>query len=151
MLLNLFINIKFKIKTLTLPLSQTKLDTLSNLYQYKSLENFPEVANLIQILMTHPVTSCEAERSFSTLRRLMTWMRSTMGSGRLCNLARMHMHSDILDQVSNEEILKQFVQQKPRILEFGGSIIKAFNYFLLINLNGMLFLIRFLCFKTAAC
>ena len=72
-----------------------------------------------------------------------------MGSGRLCNLARMHMHSDILDEVSNEDILKAFVKKKPRILEFGGSIIKAFNYFLLINLNGMLFLIRFLMLQNS--
>ena len=70
------------------------------------------------------------------------------GSGRLCNLARMHMHSDILDQVSNEEILKIFAANKPRVLDFGGSIIKAFNHFLLIlrpyHLNVMPFLIRFL-------
>ena len=69
------------------------------------------------------------------------------GSGRLCNLAKMHMHSDILDQVWNEEILKIFVANKPKVLDFGGSIIKAFNYFLLIlrpyHLNGMLFLTRF--------
>ena len=39
------------------------------------------------------------------------------------------------------------VQNKPRLLEFGGSIIRAFNYFLLIlrpyHLNGMLFSTRF--------
>ena len=42
------------------------------------------------------------------------------------------MHSDILDQASDEEILKQLVQNKPRVIEFGGSIIKALNYILLI-------------------
>ena len=66
-----------------------------------------------------------------------------MESGRLCNQARVHMHSDILDQASDEEILKQLVQNKPRVIEFGGSIIKAFKYFLLIlrpyHLNVMLF------------
>ena len=39
------------------------------------------------------------------------------------------MHSDILDQVSNEKILKIFVANKPRVSEFGGRIIKAFHYF----------------------
>ena len=57
------------------------------------------------------------------------------------------MHTEILDQVLNEEILKIFVQNKPGILEFVG-IIKAFNYFLLIlrpyHLNEMLFLTRFI-------
>ena len=45
------------------------------------------------------------------------------------------MHSDIFDQVSNEEILKIFVANKPRVLEFGGSIIKALNYFFLLILR----------------
>ena len=63
------------------------------------------------------VFSFEVERSFSTLHRLMTWLRSTMGSGRLCNLARMHMRSDIsFTRFLNEETQKQFVQNKPRIL-----------------------------------
>ena len=58
------------------------------------------------------------------------------------------MHTEILDQVLNEEILRIFVQNKPIILEFGGSIIKAFNFFLLIlrpyHLNGNAILTRFL-------
>ena len=52
------------------------------------------------------VFSFEAERSFSTLHRLMTWLRSTIGSGRLCNLARMHMPSDIF--------FTKFLMKKPR-------------------------------------
>ena len=47
----------------------------------------------------------------------------------LFNLPRMHMLYDILDQVSNKEILKIFVANKPRVLELRGSIIKALNIF----------------------
>ena len=37
-----------------------------------------EVATLLQLYFTIPVTTTTAERSFSALRRLKTWLRSTM-------------------------------------------------------------------------
>ena len=39
----------------------------------------PEVVNLLRLYLTLPVTSCTAERSFSSLRRLKTFLRSTVG------------------------------------------------------------------------
>jgi len=59
----------------------------------------------------------------------MTWLRSTMGSGRLCNLARMHMHSDILDEVSNEDILKAFVQKNDEFLNLEAVLLKLIIIF----------------------
>jgi len=59
----------------------------------------------------------------------MTWLRSTMGSGRLCNLARMHMHSDILDEVSNEDILKAFVQKNHEFLNLEAVLLKLLIIF----------------------
>ena len=37
---------------------------------------FNQVETLIKLLLVVPATSCEAERSFSGLRRLKTWLRS---------------------------------------------------------------------------
>ena len=54
-----------------------------------------------------------------------------MGATRLCNLARLNIHSDILDSISKEKILKDLLKIKPMILDFGGSILKAFHYLLL--------------------
>ena len=39
---------------------------------------FDEVQTLLRILLVNPASSCSAERSFSSLRRLKTWLRSTM-------------------------------------------------------------------------
>ena len=37
--------------------------------------------------LTHPASTCQVERSFSTLRRVKTWLRSTMSTERFAGLA----------------------------------------------------------------
>ena len=74
--------------------------------QFKGFENI-KVA--LRILGTLPVTSCECERSFSSMRRLKSYTRSTMGGGRLNGLALMHVHKDIvinIDKVINKFAIK---------------------------------------------
>ena len=44
---------------------------------------FREVFKLLKIALTIPVTTATAERTFSTLRRLKTFLRSTMSQPRL--------------------------------------------------------------------
>lgn len=46
-------------------------------------EFFPSVQRALHILLAQPCTTCTIERSFSTLRRVKTWLRSTMGENRL--------------------------------------------------------------------
>jgi hypothetical protein len=55
---------------------------------------YPNLAVLLQIACTLPVSSCECERSANVMRRLHTWMRSSMGQERLGSLALMHIHYD---------------------------------------------------------
>ena len=46
----------------------------------------------VKIGCTIPITSCTCECSFSTLRRLRNWMRSSMSCSRLSSLALMNIH-----------------------------------------------------------
>ena len=55
-------------------------------------ELIPEVVKLIKIALTMPVSTCTAECSFSTLRRLKTYLRNTMMQGKLNDNAIMHVH-----------------------------------------------------------
>ncbi|GBP42359.1 52 kDa repressor of the inhibitor of the protein kinase [Eumeta japonica] len=48
---------------------------------------FPDTENALKILIALPCTTCMVERSFSSLRRLKTWLRSTMSENRLNGLA----------------------------------------------------------------
>jgi len=70
---------------------------------------FTEVEILIKLLMTCPASSCEAERSFSALRRLKTYLRSTMTQKRLSNLAICYVHKHILDTIDIIDLATDFV------------------------------------------
>ncbi len=48
--------------------------------------SFPGIHSLIQIFLTVPVSSATAERSFSALRKIKSYLRSTMGEERLSGL-----------------------------------------------------------------
>ncbi|KAF0756225.1 52 kDa repressor of the inhibitor of the protein kinase-like [Aphis craccivora] len=56
-----------------------------------------------------------AERSFSTLRRLKTWLRSQIGQERLTGLALLHVHRDI--ELDAWKIIDRFAEHK-RFIEF---------------------------------
>ena len=59
-----------------------------------------EVDKVLKIFFTFPVTSATAERSFSSLRRLKTLLRSTMTHCRLNNLFMLYIHTSKTDALS---------------------------------------------------
>lgn len=67
---------------------------------------FPTISKLLQILLTLPVSVASGERSFSTLRRMKTWIRSCCGEDRLSGLALLHIHRNIL--VDPEKVIDRF-------------------------------------------
>eukprot|EP00731_Ephydatia_muelleri_P008985 Em0004g1323a len=61
----------------------------------------PNIYTILHIMAVWPLTTCEAERSFSGLRRLKNYMRSTMKEYRLNGLALMMVHRTISVSVEN--------------------------------------------------
>ena len=81
---------------------------------YESCPNFyPNIKLLLKILVTLPVTTASAERTFSMLRRLKSWMRSTMSEDRLTGLALMATAIDVT--VSPDDVADKFLSLKRRI------------------------------------
>ena len=68
--------------------------------------------HLVYIMLTMPVTSTTAERSFSVLRRLKTYVRTTMNNDRLSSLALMHIHRDF--SVDLVKVMEKIVSAKNR-------------------------------------
>ncbi|XP_031328244.1 zinc finger MYM-type protein 1-like isoform X1 [Photinus pyralis] len=79
---------------------------------------FPNIRVLLQIFLVLPVTTATAERSFSVLRRLKTYLRSTMTEGRLNGLALANINSS--RQIDVEEVISTFCKMKPRRLEMSS-------------------------------
>nr|CAI5827830.1 unnamed protein product [Callosobruchus analis] len=79
---------------------------------------YPAVRKALIILSTIPCTTATVERSFSTLRRVKTWLRSTMGEERLTGLCLMSVHRNYLKD--NSEFIEKIVIDKfsanPRLL-----------------------------------
>ena len=81
--------------------------------------NFPGFENIkvaLRIIGTIPVTSCECERSFSALRRLKNYNRSTMVEERFNGLALMHVHCEIKPNIN--AVINRFASMGKHRLEF---------------------------------
>ena len=55
---------------------------------------FKNIYKALLIYLAIPVSSNDAERAFSCLRRLKTWLRTVMGETRLSSLAVMNIESE---------------------------------------------------------
>jgi hypothetical protein len=70
---------------------------------------YAEISNLISLLLVIPASSATAERSFSRLRRLKTYLRSTVGEERLNHLLLLNVHQDQTDLIDLRDVARDFV------------------------------------------
>lgn len=81
---------------------------------------FPNLYILLQLACTLPVTSCECERSASTLRRLRNFMRAGMTDSRLSSLALMHIHYQHV--IDLDAVVQLFAELHPRKLQLSSVL-----------------------------
>jgi hypothetical protein len=103
---------RWKLKWISINKKDRPADVFSTLLVCPK-QFFPHIHLLLYIFASIPVTSATAERSFSTLKRIKTYLRSTMGQVRLCGLAHLSINSDV--SVSVNEVLDVFSQKKRRL------------------------------------
>ncbi|XP_021354433.1 acetylcholine receptor subunit alpha-like [Mizuhopecten yessoensis] len=80
-------------------------------------ELYPCVWTMLAILVTMPVSTCSAERSFSSLRRVKTHLRRTMGQERLSSLSILHIHRDM--PIDIDAAIEEILAAKRRKGHFG--------------------------------
>lgn len=79
---------------------------------------YPAVRYALLVLLTLPITTCTVERSFSTLRRVKTWLRSTMSNERLSGLCMLSVHRDKVNcnkEVFMDKIVDMFGSDNRRL------------------------------------
>lgn len=82
-----------------------------------------ELFKITKILLTIPINACTNERSFSDLRRLKTYMRSTMLQQRLNDFVILHVYCNFIKNINIDEILNLLRKTK-----FEGTRLLLSNY-----------------------
>ena len=81
-------------------------DVLQQVYLLKAA--FPNLVKLLQISLTIAVSTAECERSFSALKRIKTFLRSTMSEQRLTDLALLSIEKQLSQNLPLDEVIDRF-------------------------------------------
>ncbi|KAL6470600.1 hypothetical protein MHYP_G00217190 [Metynnis hypsauchen] len=97
-----------------LPPQTTVLELLTYLHDNSLQEVYPNLWIALRIILTLPVTVASAERSFSKLKLIKTYLRSTMGQERLSGLAVISINAEIAHSLSFDDLISDFAARKAR-------------------------------------
>ena len=101
----------------------TKLSTLCEIFNHteSTKECLSEVHKVLIFYMSVPISSATAERSSSVMRRIKSWLRSTMSENSLNNKMFATIHKDRIDAVDSERVAKVFVASSEQRRRYFGK------------------------------
>ena len=82
------------------------------------LESFPNACIAFRILLTIHVTVAFAERNFSKLKLIKSYLRSIMSQERLSILAILSIEKEMLTKLECKNLISNFTSQKIRKINF---------------------------------
>lgn len=77
---------------------------------------YPNFKVLFKICLTLPSNSATCERSFSTMRRINQWLRSSMGQERFSNLVVLYSESDLVKSLNFDKLMDEYAKKGNRKL-----------------------------------
>ncbi|XP_048513424.1 zinc finger MYM-type protein 1-like [Athalia rosae] len=101
-----------------LPSELTPLQVLNYLKENDVTTIFPNLVIALRILLTLPVSVASGERSFSKLKMIKNYLRSTMSQERLVGLATISIESEICESLNYNDLISEFAQIKARKVRF---------------------------------
>ena len=72
-------------------------------------EHLASICTLLKLILVMPATNAVSERSFSAMKRVKNYLRSTMTQQRLNHLMIMHVHKEQVDKLNMADIGNDFV------------------------------------------
>lgn len=83
----------------------------------------PELFRLLKLMLTIPVTTVSAERSFSGLKKVKTYLCSNCGQERLSHLATISLEPALTNELKTtgvfyDRVLDTFAAKKDRRMDF---------------------------------
>ena len=118
-LVDVISNMKPRVKKVTC--ISTICDGMNNSPSYK--EMLSEVHKILRLFLTIPITSSTAERTFSAMKRLLSYLRSSMTEKRLNNCLLLYIHKDSTDELDVIELAKDFISINAERNRFFGSFV----------------------------
>lgn len=101
-----------------LPRSMSPSDVLIYIVQQHLEDCVPNVVVSLRILLTLPVSVASGERSFSKLKLIKTYLRSTMSQNRLVDLATISIESEFASSLELKPLVDTFARRKARKAKF---------------------------------
>ena len=83
-------------------------------YLKKNIQTFPNVAIILCIYLALPVANTEGELSFSALKRVKSYLRSSLAQDHVCDFCIMAIEKSFTKAMSFEDIIDKFAAVKCR-------------------------------------
>ena len=80
-----------------------------------------EIIKAAKILLVMPATNASSERSFSALKRVKTYLRSSTTDHRLNHLLMLHVHQEKVDNLDMISVANDFVERNDRRKQVFGT------------------------------
>ena len=100
------------------------INVLNNI---KRLESFPNTCIAFRILLTITIAVTSAERSFSKLKLIKSYLRSAMSQERLSGLAILSIEKEMLAELEYKNLISNFASQKARKINFNWKKKRIYN------------------------
>ncbi len=94
------------------------LELITFMHDKDLSEIYPNFWTALRIALTLPVPVAQAERSFSKLKLIKLYLRSTMSQKHLTGLAIISINHSIGEQISYDDIIDDFASRKARKVRF---------------------------------
>ena len=107
--------LKTQLQLFTTTLSTYEQPTLREIVDlFKSMspaqrDSMSEICTVLKFIQVVPATNAVSERSASALRRVKSYLRSTISQSRLNNLMLLHIHKDRTDKLDLKACSNEFV------------------------------------------
>ncbi|OCT81265.1 hypothetical protein XELAEV_18028083mg [Xenopus laevis] len=94
--------------------SATPLDLCQMIEEYSLADCYPNIVTALRIFLTLPVTVASCERSYSKLKLIKNYSRSSMGQERLSNLSILSIEHEIAKKIDFDNVIDHFAAIKAR-------------------------------------
>ena len=92
----------------------TPTQMLNHIYKEQIIDLYANLSIALRILLTLPVTVASGERSFSALKLIKTYLRTTMSQERLSGLALISKEHRVRRCLNFDDLITAFAQAKAR-------------------------------------